>query len=170
MAASQFLQGGKVASPVAAETEVASDMDLPYLQSAQQNPAHERFRGQRRQFTGERHLHNEIDAGLLQPVHLLSAGGDEARCRIGVQDLLRVWIEGDQDHRAAMGAGPLTQRGQNALMADVDAVEVAHSGHGVGQMRLGILRRENDLHAIQPANHALPVSSSGRVSQRMIQL
>ena len=77
---------------------------------------------------GEGKDQGAVDAGGGEQLEFPGQGSDKGVGVVGTQDAGGGWIEGDGERSAAEEAGAGDDLGDNALMAEVDAVEVADGG------------------------------------------
>ena len=118
---------------VVAEAEVFALVDFGDVEGVDEDAGDEVAGMQVAELVGEGKDEGGVDAGVGEELELAGERGEKCEWCFGAEDAGGVRIEGDGEGKAAEKAGAFDHLGNDALVAEVHAVEVADGGdHGGG--------------------------------------
>ncbi len=121
-----------LACGVVAEAEVFSLVDLGDVEGVAEDGLGEVVGGGVAEGVGEGEDEGGVEAGGGEEFELAGEWGDEGEGLSGAEDVGGVGVEGDGEGAAAEEARAGDDLGDDGLVAEVDAVEVADGGDGGG--------------------------------------
>src|SRR5208283_1233789 len=108
-----------------AEAKIIADHDGADLQLTNENFIHKIFRRERRELRREGKHNGGFDAERAKPLEALLIGGNAERRGLRAEDFERGRFKGERGGDGAGILGASHGKGQDALMAEVDAVVIA---------------------------------------------
>ncbi len=127
--AARALQEGKIPSPGLAKAEIVTDEEMANTQPGDQQAVDEVLGGEAREVAVKAADVNSIHAGGLQQQELFPQGGQAGRRLGGGEELPRVGLEGQDHCWQTQASCLLPQEGEQGLMAQVHAIEIADGEH-----------------------------------------
>ncbi len=112
------------------EAERFAFVDLDGMQGIAQDLLREMAGGERPQLLVEGQNQGEVDAGLGEQLELARQRRDQGGALRFVENMGGVWVEGDHHGTSLQRLSTRTDRGDHALMAHMNTIEVADCDHG----------------------------------------
>jgi hypothetical protein len=118
-------QSRDVAGRAVAVAEVLAHVHLDGVQGHDEHPPDELGRLPQRELTGEREHENGVDLALREQCETVLEGGQPRWRGVGVDHRHRVRVEGHHHRQRVQSTAACHDAGQQVLVPEVDAVEVA---------------------------------------------
>ena len=123
-----LLQKVEVANPVAAKTEVVTDLQVLHTQAIDQDGIDELGSTELAQTLVKRQAQHPVNPGVGQQLQLVAQPGQTCRSRIWIEELARLRFKNHHAAGHAQLQRTLTQPTQDSLVTTVYTVKVANSG------------------------------------------